>query len=223
MSAPLKQPTASFSPYYGCVIMVLAVLVFGGIIGWSAYTFLVQDKVIAGLTVDTPAPLPPSTLSPEATAALQKRVGDFGAAATSNQRAELILTLAELNAILPMAPDTGSGTFADKLHFIRTDPAKNTLTVQASLPMNKKFWEKGFRYLVGEVSFHIYLDETTGPDAKVVDVKIPGKEVEPGLIRDMGRWPWLGFYQSGPLGPVLKGIRHVQVTPEGVLLNTRKK
>jgi hypothetical protein len=203
--------------------MIAAILVFGGIIGWSAYTFFVQDKVIAGLTVDTPAPLPQATLPPETMAALQKRLTDFAAAAKAGQPAELSLTLGELNAILPLAPDTGSGTFADKLHFIRTDPAANTLSAQASLPMNKKFWEKGFRYLIGEVTFHIYVDETTGPDAKVADVKIPGKEVEPGLIRDMGRWPWLGFYQSGPLGPVLKGIRHVQVTPTGVTLSTQKK
>ena len=223
MSAPLKQPVSSFSPAYGCIIMIAAVLVIGGIIGWSAFTFLVQDKVIAGLTVDTPAPLPPASLPPEATAALQKRLTEFATAATSNQPAELALTLAELNAILPLAPDPGGGTFADKLHFTRTDPAANTLTAQASLPMNKKFWEKGFRYLVGEVTFRVYVDETTGPDAKVVDVKVPGKEVEPGLIRDMGRWPWLGFYQESALGPILKGIQHAQVTPDGVLLSTRKK
>ena len=222
MSRVQKLPTASFSPYYGCVIMIAAILVFGGIIGWSAYTYFVQDSAIAAITVDAPAPLPSAELPPETMAALQKRLTDFAAAATTDRPAELALTLAELNALLPLAPDTGSGNYAGKLRLIRSNPVTGTLTAQTSLPMNKKFWEKGFRYLVGEVTFHIYLHEE-GPDAKVVDVQIPGKYVEPGLIQDMGRWPWLGLYQSGPLGAVLKGIRHVQVTAEGVLLSTQKK
>jgi hypothetical protein len=222
MSAPLKQPTASFSPYYGCVIMIAAVLVFAGIIAWSAYTFFVQDKAIAAITVAQPAPLPPADLSGEAKADLEKRLTRFADAAKAGQPADISLTLAELNAMLGMAPDAGNGGYAGSLRLIRTDPAASAIVTQTSLPMNKKFWEEGHRYLVGEVTFYIYLHEG-GPDAKVMDIKVPGKEVEPGLIRDMGRWPWLAPYQSGPLGPVLKAVQQVQVTPTGVTLSTTKQ
>jgi hypothetical protein len=121
-----------------------------------------------------------------------------------------------------MAPDAGGGTYADKLHFIGTDPATNRLTAQASLPLNKKFWEKGKRYLNGEVTFQVYVSET-GPDAKVYDVKVPGKTVEPGMVRDMGRWPWLGIYHTGKLGEILATIRQVDVTLMGLELSTQKK
>ena len=222
MSRVQKLPTATFSPYYGCAIMIAAVLVFGGIIGWSAYTYFVQDKAIAVITVNEPVKLPPADLPREAQADLEKRLADFAAAANASQPAELQLSLADLNAMLAMAPESGSGSYADQLRLTRTDPAANTLSAQTSLPMNRKFWEKGMRYLVGEVTFLVYVHEA-GPDAKVVDVKVPGKAVEPGLIQDMGRWPWLGLYQNGPLGAVLKNIRQAEVTPSGVRLSTQKK
>jgi hypothetical protein len=222
MAPPLKQPTASFSPYYGCIIMIAAVLVFAGIIAWSAYTFFVQDKAIAAITADQPAPLPPATLPAEAQADLEKRLTTFAEAAKGGQPASLSLSVAELNAMLMMGPDIGNGGYAESIRVIRTDPAASALVAQTSLPMNKKFWEEGHRYLVGEVTFYLYLHEN-GPDAKVMDIKVPGKEVEPGLIRDMGRWPWLAPYQNGALAPILKAVRHLEVTPAGVTISTQEK
>lgn len=217
-----KVPTAAFSPYYGCAIMLAAVLVFGGMVGWGIFSYFVQDKTIAAMTVNEPIKLPPAALTPEAQSAFDKRLANFGAAATAGQPAELTLSLAELNALLVMAPDTGSGTYAEKLRFHSTDPAKKTLTAQACLPMNKKFWEDGMRYLIGEVTFEVYVHDA-GPDARVVDVKVPGKTVEPGLINNMGIWPWVAPYQSGPLGTVLKNIREAEVTADGLILRTVKK
>jgi hypothetical protein len=217
-----KVPTAGFSPYYGCAIMIAAVLVFGGMVGWSIYAFFAQDKTIAALTQDYPITLPPATLPAAAQADLEKRLAGFAAAATADQPAELKLSLPELNALLAMAPAIEAGGYAEQLRLIRTDPVLNTLSAQACLPMNRKFWEKGKRYLIGEVTFGIY-DGPAGPDAKVVNVKVPGKTVEPGLINNMGIWPWLAPYQTGPLGEVLKKIRHAQVTPEGIALATQKR
>lgn len=59
MSNVQKVPTAGFSPYYGCAIMIMAVLIFGGILGWSAFSLFTQDKAIGLITQPEPVKLPP--------------------------------------------------------------------------------------------------------------------------------------------------------------------
>lgn len=220
-----KIPTAPFSPYYGCVIMVMAVLTFAGIIAWSAYSLLTQDKEIAKLTMEEPVKLAPVELSPEARAALEKRLADFSlqvAASTEATPAELNLTVADLNAIITIAPDTGYGTYADMVRVTGTDPARKALITQVCLPMKKlKFWEGKFRYLIAELAFFVHVHEE-GVDAKVMDVKVPGKEVPEGFIVGMEIWPWVAPYRKlEPMGSVLKKIRRATVTPEGVTLSTK--
>ena len=112
MSRLQKVPTAPFNPFYGCAIMTMAALIFGGIIAWSAYALITQDKEIAKITVDAPITLPPVEITPEARAELEKRLTTFADAARTNQPAELSLTIADLNAIISIAPDTGYGSYA---------------------------------------------------------------------------------------------------------------
>lgn len=216
-----KVPSAPFSPYYGCAIMIMAILIFGGIIGWSAYSLLTQDKEIAKITVDDPIKLPPVDLSPEARTALEKRLTDFATAAQSGQPAELALSIADLNGLISIAPDTGYGSYADLVRIESTLPEKDALISQACLPMNRlKFWEGKKRYLIGQVIFYVHVHEE-GVDAKVVDVKVPGKQVPDGFITGMEIWTWLAPYRKmEPLGSILKAIRKAKVTPEGVILST---
>ena len=220
MSRTQQVPTAPFNPVYGCVIMLAAVLMFVGIIVWSGYTYFVQDRAIGAVTVEQPVELPADSLPLEEMDALKTRLAEFKAAALAGQPAELTLSLPELNALLAMAPDEGGGSYAGKLLFFKTDAAKNHLIAKSSLPLNKKFWEKGVRYLVGEISFVIYVEQA-GPDAKIVDIAVPGKTIEPGLVLDMGRWPWMGPYQKGELGEVLKRILTAQVSGDAITLRTR--
>ncbi len=218
-----KVPTASFSPYYGCVIMIAAILVFGGIIGWSIYSLLSQDKQIATFAVDAPVPLPDSTLPANEEAALNARLAEFGLQVAARQPATLSLSIAELNALLPKAPDTGHGSYINLIRFKGTDPTKNLLWADASLPMNHiKFWEDKKRYLNGELAYQLETHPENGLDAKVVDVKVPGKTVPEGFIFGMGSWPWLSPYRDlHPLGTVLKAIRKAEITPTGITLTTQ--
>jgi hypothetical protein len=217
-----KTPTGEFSPFYGCTIMFLAALVFGGIIAFSAYSLFSQDKAIAAFTVDAPVKLPAVEISAEARTALVKRLTDFAEAAKTGQVAELSLTAAELNAVVLMAPDSGYGTYTDLVRFETTDPAKNTVSGQISLPMNNiKFWENKKRYCNGTATFLLYVHEE-GIDAKVVDMKVPGKPVADGFISGMEIWPWVAPYRKiEPLGTVLKAIKKVTVTADGVTFSTK--
>lgn len=216
-----KVPTAPFNPFYGCAIMTMAALIFGGIIAWSAYTFFEQDKAIAKITVPEPVKLAPVELTPDAKATLEKRLTEFGEAAKQGQPAEIALSIADLNAIVAIAPDTGYGSYADLVRFEKTIPDKDAITGQVCLPMNNiKFWEDKKRYLIGELTYYIHIHEE-GVDAKVVDVKIPGKEVPDGFITGMEIWPWVAPYRKvEPIGTILKAIRQAKVTPEGVWLST---
>ena len=216
-----KVPTGTFSPYYGCAIMLAAIFIFGGIVAWSIYSLVTQDKYIAAITVDEPVALPPVTLTPEQKAQLQTRLTAFGDAAKNRQAATLSLTVPEINALITMAPDTGYGTYADMVRIVRTEPAKNTLVAQICLPLNRiKFWEDKKRYLIGEATFQVLIFGE-GVDAKVVDVNVPGKEVPEGFITGMEIWTFLAPYRKlEPLGTVLKAATKAQVTPEGVVLAT---
>ncbi len=217
-----KVPTGEFSPFYGCAIMSMAALTFGGIIAWSAYSLITQDKAIAVFTVDEPARMAAIDLSADMKSALEKRLSDFATAAKAGQTAELTLSIAELNALLMLAPDSGYGSYTELLRFEKADPTKNTLSGQVSLPMNRiKFWENKKRYLNGEITFLIYV-HAEGIDAKVVDVKVPGKTVAEGFVAGMEIWPWVAPYRKiEPLGTVLKLIKKATVTADGVTLSTK--
>lgn len=219
-----KVPTAPFSPYYGCGIIILATLVFGGIVTWSIYSLLSQDKQIALFTQNDPVTLAPTELSAEQTMSLQQRLSAFGEAVTAGQAATLKLSLAELNILPALAPKSDYGSYAGMVLLEKTDPAKNTLTGKICLPLNHlKFWEDKKRYLIGEATFLIEA-QTEGVDAKVVDVKVPGKNVPEGFISGMEIWTLLAPYRKiEPLGAILKRIQKVQVTPDGVLLSSEKK
>lgn len=221
MSKFQKVPTAPFNPFYGCAIMTMAALIFGGIIAWSAYTLFTQDKAIAQITVDAPITLPPVDVTPEARADLEKRLTTFADAARNNQPAELALTLADLNAIISIAPDTGYGSYADLVRLEKTIPDKDAITGHVCLPLNNiKFWEDKKRYLIGEITFYMHIHEE-GVDAKVVDVQVPGKEVPDGFVTGMEIWPWVAPYRKvEPIGAVLKAIRQVKVTDVGIVIST---
>lgn len=218
-----KTPTAEFSSYYGCYIIAMAAFVFFGIIAWSAYSLLAQDREIGKITVDAPAQLSSSPLSPDQITLLKQRLAAFGEAAKSAKPASLDLTIHELNAIIQIAPDTGYGKYDQMVRVAKTDPVKNTLIASISLPVKRlKFWEGKMRYLVGEGTFLIETG-AEGIDAKLVDVTVPGKAVPAGFVGNLQVWTWIKPYRSQePLGTMLKGVKKAAVTAIGLSLSTEK-
>lgn len=214
-----KKPTAPFSPFYGCFIIVTAIVVFGGLVTWVVYALLSQDRQISQFTVDQPASLGAVTLAPDARAALDKKVADFSAAASSGQPAALTLTVSELNFLIVNAPDPGS--YREMIRIRATDPQRQALIADVCLPMNRaKFWEGKKRYLIGEAAFVVSVTKE-GLDANVADVKVPGKEVPAGFVGAFANFGWVAPYRTiEPIGSILKNIKKATVTPEGVTLST---
>lgn len=218
-----KRPTAEFSSYYGCYIIAMAATMFAGMIGWAAWTFFSQDKAISLFTQDERASFPAPASDAAKAADLRTRLAAFGDAAKGGQPAELKLTVDDLNEVIRLAPDTGYGSYREIVRVVKTSPANNSLIAALSMPLKKaKFWEGKFRYLVGEGTFSIVIHEE-GLDAKLVDVRVPGKTVAPGFVGNLEVWPWIAPYRKQePIGSMLKGIKKATVTAEGLTLSTTK-
>jgi len=224
MSRPIKEPVSGYSPFYGCGIMVAAALIFGGIIAWSAYTLFKQDAEIDQFTVPTSSlpellPLPPDAAQAlaEKTATLQKTIA-------AGQPASIDLTLSELNTLIAQAPDLGNGSYAEIVRFTGTDPEKNHLLADISLPLNPlPFSGKPKRYLVGQATFQVEVS-TEGPDARIIAIQVPGKTIPPGFIESQQVWTWVTPYrQDKDLAATLKALRSARVTAHGLTLSTAEK
>lgn len=213
-----KIPTGEFHSGYGCVIMSAVIGVFGFIVWWSFWHVpSTLNTAIAAVAQEVPAKLPEIPAVPD----LEKKLTDFAATVNAGKAATLKLSAAELNALLVLAPDGGSGTYKDMLRVKALDAAKNVIITDASLPMNTaKFWEDKKRYLVGEIDFQLEMT-AVGPDAKVSAVRVPGKTLPEGMVQGMQMYGYLGPYQSHPtIGPVLKAIKQAKIETDGLLLNT---
>ena len=213
-----KVPTSEFHSGYGCIIMSAVVGVFVFIIWWGYYTLTTMDAAIAAITQSAPAKLPDVAAVPD----LEKKLTDFAALANAGKPATMKLSVADLNSMLTLAPDGGSGSYKDMIRVKSLDAAKQTLITDVSLPMNKKFWEDSKRYLVGEVDYTLELTEL-GPDAKVSAVRVPGKTIPEEMVKGMAMYGVMGPYQNDKtLGPVLKAIQKFQVESDGLVLSTVK-
>lgn len=212
-----KTPTGEFHSGYGCIIMVAVIGVFTFIVWWGYYTLTTMDAAIAAITQSAPTALPAVQAVPE----LEQKLSAFAADVTAAKSATLKLSVAELNALLTLAPDGGNGSYKDMLRVKSLDAAKQTITTDASLPMNTaKFWEDKKRYLVGEVDFTPEMT-ALGPDAKVSAVRVPGKAIPEEMVKGMAMYGYLGPYQNhATLGPVLKALKSCKVEADGVVVST---
>jgi len=214
-----KAPTGEFHSGYGCVIMALAAAMFGFILWWGWYSLTTRDREIAAVAQAQPAALPAITPVPD----LEKRLADFAAAEKAGQSAERMLSVADLNALILLAPDGGNGSYKDMLRVKALDATNRVIVTDASLPMNTaKFWDATKRYLVGEIDFKPEQTEL-GPDAKVFAVRVPGKTVPEEMVKGMQMYGYLGPWQSHPeIGPILKAVTSFKVEPDGIIVEAAK-
>ncbi|MCB1224914.1 MAG: hypothetical protein KDK99_03795 [Verrucomicrobiales bacterium] len=216
-----KQPVSSFHPGYGCVIMLAAMAIFGGIVFWAGYSLLTQNREIDQFTVAEPAAWPTDAPAAASVEAFQGRLTAFSRAARDGKSAELTLSVADLNTLVALAPDLGNGTYQGMVRFTGTDPEKQTLLADISLPLNTlKFWEGKKRYLVGTAHFHVEELEN-GPDLRIVEIEVPGKTVPAGFVDTQQVWTWLTPFRTDPvIDATLAAVRSVRVTESGVSLST---
>ncbi len=216
-----KQPTAPFNPLFGCAILVIVVsMVVGGIV-WVVHVGRTMNREIGKFTVDQP--VKPVGTKPDAAGveAIKTRLTAFAESAKTGKPATLALSIAELNALAELAPDTGFGSFADIIAFKAAKP-DHELVADVCLPLNKNPLEGGKRYAIGEATFTTEIVNETGPDIKIAALTIPGKVVNPDFMRLFGGFQLLApYHKLEALKPVMQAIKSIKVTNSGIELSTQ--
>jgi hypothetical protein len=208
-----KTPTGEFHSGVGCIIMTIIITGIVLALWWAYYTLTTMDSAIAAVTQSAPAKLPEVAAVPD----LQKRLADFSTIATAGKPATLTLSVADLNVLILLAPD--SATYKDMLRVKSLDAVQQVVTTDSSLTMNKKFWETDKRYLVGEVDFTLEVTEA-GPDAKVSAVRVPGKAVPEKMVQGMQIGYLKPYLEHSKTGPILKAIKQAKVQANGLWVST---
>ena len=160
MARTHKVPTAEFNPGYGCFIMMAAILIFGGIISWSAYTLYEQNRLLDTITVDQPNTWP--TTATIDTADLKTRLSDFGKAALENRDAVLTLNIDEINALIAIAPDTGFGSYEKLVRVKSADPAHKALIADVAVELEPLAGTSAVTQ--GAALFHLWRSLDERPD-----------------------------------------------------------
>jgi hypothetical protein len=135
--------------------------------------------------------------------------------------AEIELSVAELNAVIALAPDLGNGTYTDVIRVTGTDPEAGGLLADISLPINRLPFQKGDkRHLVGRAVFTVEV-HSEGPDVRITSIEVPGREVPAGMVESQHLWTWVAPYRKDEkVASVLKAVRRARVTPQGLTLST---
>lgn len=194
-----KVPTAQFNPFYGCAILVIMVLTFGGIVTWMIYSGIEQDRQIATFTTENAPPLTPLVVSDNEKAALKNKLIMFADSATKGDAAQLSLNSSEANTLLLLAADAGIGedkesqSYREMLRFTGFDAKTQFVSADLRMPVNKLPWASGDkRYLVGSANFKPVVENGTF-SLKIETISVPGKTVSEGFVNNMRNMDWLSL------------------------------
>ena len=213
MSEVEKIPTGKFNPGYGCAILVIMVLTFGGIVTWIVHSLLEQNRQIAGFTTEQPDLLPELRITDEQKSALRARLQQFADGTVKGEDSSLSLSAADCNVLFGVATDFGIGgdkdsaPYTEVLRVTGFDPAARVVKTDIRLPMNKLPWQDGRRYLVGSATFKPDI-ENGSLVVRVDTVSVPGKEVPEGFVRNLKNWDWLDVTKK-KIASVMEAMKKV--------------
>ena len=214
-----KQPTGPFHPGYGCAILVIMVLTFGGIVSWVLYSGYEQDRQISAFTVSEAPPLETPKPSAEEKTALKGRLAEYSKTLSGGQPAKLILSLNDLNHLITLCSEAGIGDYRGVVRFNSMDSAAQVLKADIHWKMNNlPFTDRKDRFLVGKADFKPDLD-TKSLEVRIIKVEVPGKQVSEGFEHQLEQWPWLNLAKTRPeIATALSSVVSFQLTPEQTLV-----
>lgn len=226
MSKIEKVPTAQFNPFYGCAILVIMVLTFGGIVTWMIYSGIEQDRQIATFTTENAPPLPLLVVSDSEKTVLKNKLTPFAESAAKGDAAQLSLNLTEANALLVLAADAGIGedkdsmSYREMLRFTGFDPKTQFVNGNLRMPVNKLPWAGGDkRYLVGSATFKPVV-ENSSFSLKIETITVPGKTVSEGFVNNMKTMDWLSLakQKETKIADALKKVSACHIAEDGSAL-----
>lgn len=204
---PAKEPALQSNPFYGCAILMIVVLTFGFIIGWTLYSGMQQSKEIGTFTVPDPAPLPENKPTDEQKATLKMKLNTFAEVANNGKPVALALTVEDLNTIIALAGEAGVADYRGMVWFTGMDTGTKMLKADIVWKMNNlPFVEAADRFLAGHATFKPVI-ENGALELHIETLEVPGKTVSEGFMRQLRNWPWLNLAKlkdevKNPLGKV---------------------
>lgn len=180
----MTDPAASALPrkrrgclFYGCLTSLILFLVIC-LMGVLAVRWIRNQ--ISGFTDNAPMTLPKVEMAETEYKALDQRVKTFGDALEQGKSTEpLVLTERELNALLAGKPNMK--TLADKVYVSLND---NQVRGQISIPLGGLGWLAKGRYLNGEATFHVALQNGV-LIVTAEEVKVQGKALPETLMKEV--------------------------------------
>lgn len=213
-SAP-KKVTGS-TPFAGCLIMVVAMLVLLFLIGFAGWSVFRLDKEIAKFTTETPraVAVAPTEGAEAQLNSLKAKLEEFNhQLATGAGDARLALSRDELNlAIAAFEPlKELRGTFHVE------ELGAGTMRVAICFKLNAKPLQDSFRYLNGTMLVRPELTE--GEILLRVESLDAGAPVPPEFLEHFSPYRISQRYMEDPvLGPAMKSLTGIEVTDGQVIL-----
>ncbi len=211
-----KEPVSSSNPFYGCIIFVIAILTFGGMVVWTLYSGWKQSQEIDGFTTRDAAPLTVREISAEEKAALTTKLQTFATEAKAKKPVSLTLTADEMNQLVTLAEQSGVTGYQGVMHVTSVDHVKGRLVADMRWKLNNlPFSSEKDRFLVGTATMSPTVKKGTF-DMYVDGVTVPGKTVSSGFIGQLENFDWLNLAkQNATVAEVLKLVTAFRYSAEG--------
>jgi hypothetical protein len=218
-----KVPTGNFHPCYGCAILILAFLVFGGLVTWTLYSGWEQDRQISTFSETSPKPTQLATPTTEEKDLLKARLAEFSSASKTGP-AKLTMTVSDLNTLLILSldvsdiPQLKEAKYPGMVWFTAMDEKAQMIKADVCLTLHGLPFIGHEKYLVAHAAFKPEIGNT-GLEFHIDNVEVPGKTVPEGFMFQMRTLPWLNLVKLKPeFADLLKRVTSAQVTPEGALV-----
>lgn len=217
----VKEPVSASNPFYGCAILIIAALTFGGIVGWMLYSGYKQDREIAGFTVHDAPPLASAQLSDTDRAEIQGKLDAFTEVAKNGKPVTLLLSVEEMNKVIALAGEKKIGDYDYRgiIHITSLDAKTGRMRADIRWQMNNLPLSKApDRFLVGSAVF-LPKVENGSFDIYLESVDVPGKTVSPGFVGQLQTIPWLAVMKNNKeVAEVLKRVTAVEFVEDSSAL-----
>lgn len=215
----VKEPRGQSNPLYGCAILLIAIITFGGTASYMfIYTPYMQNKEINGFAVQDAPPLEPVKLDETQKSAMRTKLETFSTMANLGKPVTLTLTADELNTMIELAAESGVADYRGMVRFTEIDATAELLKADIRWKMNNLPFVQGpDRYLAGHATFKPVM-ENNSLELHLETIDVPGKTVSPGFIRQIQNWPWLNLAKlKSEVKDPLSKVTRFEYSPSGPL------
>lgn len=214
MTTPANPPKKRGCLFYGCLTVII-LLVIAGLCAFLAVRY-VRNQFNA-YTDTAPVPLPTVEISDADLQGLQARAKEFSDNVDQGKAtAPLLLTEREINALIFKSPKTKE--FADRVYLSLQG---SNVTGQISIPLSGLGWLGKGRYLNGEATFNVSLENgvliVTAREVRVKGKPLPDSFMGPLRQENLAK----DAYKDAEHAATLRKLDSLRVEDGRVIIKAR--